>query len=83
MGSPPLPPEVKNNSALSAPATAEFRTGASGTVIGVTGTAMEGKLSPISLVAITEQEYSVPLVSPSTLIGEASPVLEKAPHFAV
>ena len=43
---------------------------------GVAATASELALSPTALRAVTEQEYSRPLVRPVTTMGEPEPVLE-------
>ena len=50
---------------------------------GVTNKMLDTGLSPIRLVAITEHEYSVLLVSPLTVIGEEDPVLANGPQNAV
>ena len=38
--------------------------------VGVTDKALDGALSPSTLVAVTEQAYSIPLVNPLTVNGE-------------
>ena len=48
--------------------------GADGTVIGVAFTANDGSLSPIAFVAVTVNEYGVPLVRSVTTIGLDAPV---------
>ncbi|MGZ5590800.1 MAG: hypothetical protein ACXWG1_17880 [Usitatibacter sp.] len=52
---------------------------------GVTGDVSDEEPVPAELVAVTEQEYATPLVSPVTVIGEAGPVALNAPgsHVAV
>ena len=40
---------------------------------GITDTSADGALGPITLTARTEQRYSVPLLSPVTVIGDDVP----------
>jgi len=53
------------------------------TAFGVTLTAADAGPMPTALVAVTEQLYAVPLVSPVTVSGEAAPEAVNAPHVAV
>ena len=54
---------------LVSPAAAATLVGTLGTVAGVTVAAADAALVPTLLVAVTVQEYSVPLVSPETVMG--------------
>jgi hypothetical protein len=56
--------------------------GAPGTPIGVTDTADEAGLVPAAFVALTVQEYGVPVVSPETTIGLAVPMPVTPTPFA-
>jgi len=50
--------------------------GAVGIVYGVPTTAAETALSPTAFRAVTEQEYSRPLVRPGTVMGDATALFE-------
>ncbi len=52
------------------------KVGAVGVVYGVPTTAAEAALSPTALRAVTEQEYSRPFVSPTTVMGDADALFE-------
>ena len=56
-----------------------------GAAPGVTETAAEAALDPIALVAVTEQEYGVPLARPVTVSGLLPPLTLNGPgvHVAV
>ena len=74
---PPLVDAVKATVICAAPAVAGVSVGVPGTVLvatGVTVTAEEAVPVPALLVALTVQEYKLPLVRPVTTIGLAVPV---------
>ena len=65
-------------------ATADTLVGAFGTVAGVTELVVaDAVLVPAELLAVTVKVYTVPLLSPVTVIGEPPPVALKPPTFEV
>lgn len=84
MVAPPLDAGVVNEmEACPFPGVTAVIVGAPGTVMGVTLAVAEAGPVPAELVAVTEQLYVVPLVSPVTVIGDAEPDALNAPQVAV
>lgn len=88
MVAPPLDAgAVKATAAWAAPAVAAPMVGAPGTVTvmatGVTVAALDATLLPALLVAVTLQEYKLPLLRPVTTMGLAVPVTATAAEVPV
>jgi hypothetical protein len=85
IGLPPLNAGADHaSSALSFPTAPARFVGASGTVAGVTEfDATDAVLVPTALVAVTVNVYTVPLVKPVIVIGDAPPLAVKLPTFEV
>ena len=87
MVAPPLDAGTVNaTAAWAAPAVAAPMVGAPGTVTlatGVTVAALEATLLPALLVAVTLQEYKLPLLRPVTTIGLELPVTATAAEVPV
>jgi hypothetical protein len=85
IGLPPLlAGAVNDTTACAFPAAAMGLGGAVGTVIGVTLlVGVEGTLFPRAFVATTVNVYAVPLISPATVNGLATPVDVRPPGLEV
>jgi hypothetical protein len=81
-----LPPSnggVKDTVICSSPGTTSGGAGADGAVLGITALDTgEAEPAPFAFFAVTVHMYDLPLVNPSTPIGELTPEAEpKAPPF--